>query len=147
MDIGDFLELERTFERDRVRGAAPEIKDVAHFGELVTREQLDPRLERERLGQVPRHFDKRAHEPLLVAPGEHAARAARGNRKRRQRRKLAGESLGRGDADFRPGQGRHDDVALPGNRRGRHIDDGENVLAVLARITQRRQRIGGFARL
>ena len=84
---------------------------------------------------------------FLVALGQDAARAPCRDRQRRQRRELAGESLGRGDADFRPGQGRHDNVALAGNRRCRHVDDREHVLLVLARITQRRQRVGGLARL
>ena len=63
---------------------------------------------------MPRHLDQRMHELLLVALGEHAAGAAGRDRERGEHRKLAGERLGRGDADLRPGQRRHHDVALAG---------------------------------
>src|SRR5262245_44318911 len=45
VDIGNFLELERTLERERKTGAATEIKDIPAFGEIA-REVLDLRLER-----------------------------------------------------------------------------------------------------
>ena len=96
---------------------------------------------------MPRYLDQGAGEPFLVALGEHAAGAARRDRERRQRRELAGERLGRGDPDFRAGQRRHHDVAFPRNGRTRHVDDGKDVLPVLARIAQRRERVGGLARL
>ena len=96
---------------------------------------------------MPRYLDQGAGEPFLVALGKHAAGAARRDRERRQRRELAGERLGRGDPDFRTGQGRHHDVAFPRDGRTRHVDDGKDVLPVLARIAQRRERVGGLARL
>ena len=49
VDVGDFLELQRAFERDRIGGAAAEIEHVAGFGEIA-RQRLDLRLQRERLG-------------------------------------------------------------------------------------------------
>ena len=97
-----------------IAGAAAEIEHVAAFGEIA-RQLLDLRLERERLVQMPRHLDQRVNQRLLVALGEHAAGAAGRDRQRRQRRQLAGKRLGRGDADFRSGERRHDDVALAGD--------------------------------
>src|SRR6516225_7069724 len=46
VDVGDFLELERTLERKRETGAAAEIKDVVAFGE-IDRERLDLRFKGE----------------------------------------------------------------------------------------------------
>ena len=48
VDVGDFLELERAFERQRIAGAAAEIEHVAALREIA-RQLLDLRLERERL--------------------------------------------------------------------------------------------------
>jgi hypothetical protein len=44
MDVRDFLELERAFERDRRTGAAAEVEHVTGFCQ-ITRELLDLRLE------------------------------------------------------------------------------------------------------
>jgi hypothetical protein len=74
-------------------------------------------------------------------------RATRRDGERGQHRELAGEGLGRGDADLRPGQRRHDDIALARDGRGRHVDDGEDVLALLLGIAQRGQRVGRLAGL
>ena len=93
VNVADLLELERAFKRNGGSGAAAEIKHVARLGEVVARKLLDLRLERERFGQMPRHFDQRAHEALLIALGEHAAGAAGGDRKGRQRRELQVNAL------------------------------------------------------
>ena len=85
VDVGDFLELERAFERDRIAGAAAEIEHVVALGE-VARQLLDLRFKSERFRQMPRHLDQRMHEPFLIGLGQDAARASRRDRKRRQRR-------------------------------------------------------------
>jgi hypothetical protein len=116
------------------------------FGEAAGK-LLDLRLNRERFGQVARHFDERVHQALLVVLREYAAGAAGRNRERDHGRQLTGKRFGRRHADFRSGQCRHRDVAFAGDGRGRHVDDGKYVLLVLARMAQRRQRVRGLARL
>ena len=129
-----------------IAGAAAEIEHVAALGEIA-RQLLDLRLERERLRHQARHLDQRPHQLAFVVLRQHAARAAGGDREAGQHRELAGERLGRGDADLRAGERRHHDVALARDRRGRHVDDREDVLLVRLGVAQRRQRVGGLARL
>ena len=84
---------------------------------------------------------------LFVIFGENAAGASGGDRQARERRQLAGEGLGRGDADFRSGKRRHEDIAFARDARCRHIHDREDMLFVRAGIAQRSERVGGLSRL
>ena len=88
-----------------------------------------------------------AHQLALVGVREHAARPPGRDRQRGQHRELAGEGLGRGHADLGSGERRHHHVALARDGRGRHVDDRQHVLLVLPGVAQRRQRVGGLARL
>ena len=83
----------------------------------------------------------------FVGIRQFAARLAGGNRDRGQHHQLAGEGLGRGDADFGTGQRRQHGLAFARDGRGRHVDDGERVHALRLGVAQRRQRIGGLAGL
>src|SRR6185295_249380 len=96
MDVGDFLQLERAFERDRVRRAAAEIEHIAAMRERM-RKRLDARLERECLGHQARNLDQRTDQLALVILGEDAARTPGVDGEAAERRKLARESLGRRD--------------------------------------------------
>ena len=87
------------------------------------------------------------HELGLVGVGQFAARLAGRDRERRQHHQLAGEGLGRGDADFRAGQRRQHGLAFARDGRGRHVDHGERVHALRLGVAQRRQRVGGLAGL
>src|SRR3546814_3379160 len=51
-------------------------------------------------------------------------------------RKLAGKGLGRGDADFRAGIGRQQEVGLARHAAGRHIDDDGDLLSIFARMAR-----------
>ena len=88
----------------------------------------------------------RDHQPLFLAahpPALH--REMRGQR--RQHRQLAGESLGAGDANLRPGMGRQQQIGLARHAGGGHIDHHGNGLPIGLAVAQRGQRIGGFAAL
>ena len=87
------------------------------------------------------------HQLGLVRIRQFAARLAGGDRQRGQHHQLAGERLGRGDADFRTGQRRQHGLAFARDRRTRHVDHRQRVHALLLRVAQRRQRIGGLAGL
>ena len=67
--------------------------------------------------------------------------------KGRKNRELAGEGLGRGDADFRPGMGREQQVGFARHRTCRHVDDHRDGLPVRLAVPQGRQRIGRLAAL
>ena len=87
------------------------------------------------------------HELDLIRIGQFAARLAGGYRDGGQHHQLTRERLGRGDADFRSGQGRQHGLAFARDGRGRHVDHRKRVQALRLRIAQRRQRIGGLAGL
>ena len=108
---------------------------------------LDLRFGGKRRRHQPRDFDEAMHQLGLVGLRQFAARLAGGDRNRGQHHQLAGERLGRGDADFGTGQRRQHGLAFARNGRGRHVDDGQRVHALRFGIAQRRQRIGGLAGL
>ena len=146
VDVGNFLQLQRAFQRERIAGAAAEIEDVFGFCD-VARQFFDVRLGCQRCGHQARNFHQPMHELGFIGIGQFAARLARGHRDRSQHHQLAGERLGRGDADFRAGQRRHHGLAFARDGRTRHIDDGKRVHALRFGVAQRCQRIGGLAGL
>src|ERR1700682_1892815 len=95
VNIGNFLELERTFERKRIARAAAKIEDVLAVLQFL-REPLDLGLERKRLVQMARHFDEGAHEIALVVWRKRAAYAAGRDREASECGELAGGRLGGG---------------------------------------------------
>jgi hypothetical protein len=60
---------------------------------------------------------------------------------------VSGERLGRGDADLGSRQGWQYDIGFARDRALRHVDHRDYVLAQLVAVAQRRQGIGGLARL
>src|SRR3954470_8676467 len=90
MDVGNFLELEGAFERNRETGAAAEIEHVASLGQFE-RQRLDLRFQRERLRHQPWHLDQRMNEALLVGLGKITAGAPRRNRNAGEHAELARE--------------------------------------------------------
>jgi hypothetical protein len=60
---------------------------------------------------------------------------------------LAGEGLGRGNADLGARERRQHDIGFTRNGGFAHIDDGKNVLPLPAAIAERGERVGGLARL
>ncbi len=94
--------------RPRARGGSSdraEIEHVSRLGDLLA-QRLDLRLLLEELDDVARNLEQRGAEPLLVFGAQRLASAPRGDGERGQRRELAGEGLGRGDADLGTGEDR-----------------------------------------
>ena len=146
VDVGDFLQLQRAFQRQRIAGAAAEIEHVAALA--ISRASFSICGSVASAAAIRRGISTSAmHELGLVRVGQFAACPARRDRERGQHHQLAGESLGRGDADFGTGQRRQHGLALARDGRGRHVDDRQRVRAVRLRIAQRGQRVGGFAGL
>ncbi len=147
VNIGNFLELQRAFQRQREAGAPAEIKHVLEARQIA-RQALYLRLDDvEHLAHDARHLDQMLHKFLFLTRLQRAARLAGGNGERSKHRKLAGEGLGGSDADFRSGKDREDGVRFPGNGRFPHIDDGADLEIAFLAIAQRCQRIGCLTRL
>src|SRR3546814_16041709 len=84
VDIGDFLELERAFEGQRITGAAAEIEHVLVFGQ-VTRQGFDLRLDGiENAAHQARHF-RQAPDQLLLLPVRERATCLAGGRSEERR--------------------------------------------------------------
>ena len=78
---------------------------------------------------------------------DRAARPGQSHCETGQDSELGGKCLGRGDANFGAGQCRQYDVGLAGDRAFRLVHDRDDFLALRLCITQRRQGVGGLARL
>ena len=76
-----------------------------------------------------------------------AARAAEAQRQAGEHRELAGERLGRGDADLGTGERRQHDVGFARDGGGAHVDDGGDALRFGLGVAQHGERVGGLARL
>ena len=78
VDVGEFLQLQRALERERIGGAAAEIEHVAGARELV-RDLLDLRLQLQRLGEQARRRDQLADQRALLRLARTRRARARGS--------------------------------------------------------------------
>ena len=111
VDVADFLELQRAFERQRIGRAATEIKHVCRLAELV-RQRLDAGLQLHRLGQKARHHHQLVDQAFFRLRDPARRARAPAPLPARPARQLAGEGLGRRDADFWPRQRRRGDIGF-----------------------------------
>ena len=146
VDIADFLQLQRAFERQRIHRAAAEEEHVAGARQ-VAGDLGDLGLQRQRAGHEAGHAAERRGQALFLGRVEMAALAAGHERQRREHGQLAGEGLGRGDADLRAGEDGQRHVALARDGRGLDVDDRDDPAALGTHVAQRRQRVGRLARL
>ena len=102
VDVRDFLQLQRAFERDRVVDAAAEVEEIGAVVE-ARRDLLDLGRELQRLLEQLRQLQQRVDVRLRRLGRQRAARLAEPQAEQIQRDELRRERLGRGDADFRPG--------------------------------------------
>ena len=112
VDIGQFLQLERPFERHREAGPASEIEHVLGLRQVVG-ELLDRALGLQRLGDETRHRNQLRHQRLPLSRRQGAAGQSGGDCQAGQDGQLAGERLRRRNADLRSRQRRRDDMAFP----------------------------------
>ena len=120
VQVGDFLELQRPFQRQRIARPAPEEQRPVHAGEQG-REPLHPR----RIGQQTVHARHRlAHAAQVRLQFRFAHRPALPRQLQgheRQHRQLRGKCLGGRHPHLRPGQQRNHAVGFPRQRRMRHV--------------------------
>ena len=146
MNVGHFLELQCTFQRDRKLRATAEEQRVRLVGNSRG-QRLDFPVQRQHFACLLRD--------LTECRGDFAQSGRLGSVFARQRRaqqqkngQLGGEGLGRGDANFQSGAGHQAVVADLGQRTFRHVADSETSQVVpLFGQLESRQRIGGLAGL
>ena len=88
-----------------------------------------------------------AVDHLLALRLAHELSPAEEQRQHRQHDALAGERLGAGDADLRPGVQVDAAVGLAGDRAADDVDDAQRQRALFLGFAQGRQRVGGLAGL
>ena len=147
VDIADFLQLQRAFQRDRVMQATAEEQGVFLAGEfLAPGDHL--RLQRQHRLHRQRQMAQGLQMPSLLLFIEMSAGLRQGQGQHEQPDQLGGEGLGRGNADLGAGAGDVSQLAFAHHRAGGHIADRQGVLhALRARMLERGQRVGGFAAL
>ena len=130
-----------------IAGAAAEIEDVAALREIA-RELLDLRLERERLRHQPRHLDQGVHQ--RAARPSRTARRARGRPPTARHASTASWQV-KALVEATPISGPASVGITTSLSRAMvevgTLTIGQRVLLVLLGIAQRRQRVGGLARL
>ena len=147
VDVGDLLEFERPFHRDRKMTAATQEQGVVFLDELFG-QALDAVVELQRPVQ---HFGgaRQFPHPAFETVGIHAAgQGGQLEHQELQRRQLGGERLGRCHADFKTGPGHQHQARLAHDRTLRHVADHQcgQVPRVL-RVPQGSQRVRRLARL
>lgn len=147
VDVRDFLELQGTFQRDRIVHAAAEEEGVFLAREFF-RPGNDLRLQRQHGGdgdgQVAHGFQVRR----FLFLGEVAIDLRQAQGQQEQARQLRRKSLGRGDAHFHAGARDVGQRAFAHHGAGGHIADGQGVLhAQAARMFQGGQGVGRLAAL
>src|SRR3546814_5373088 len=98
MDVADFLELERAFERERIVGAAAEVEHIARGGDEM-RHRGDILIMRESGVERGGRLDQMLDDLTLVGGAKLALPEREVRGERGETRRLAGGGPGRGDAD------------------------------------------------
>ena len=147
MDVGNFLELQRTLERDRIVSAAPEKERMLLAGKLLApgnnlRLQRQHRLQR--CGQMAQLAQGGTLPRLIVVTAQPGQR----NGEQIERGELRGEGLGGGHANFHTGAGEVLELGQSHHGAGGHVADRERrVHSQALRVFQRSQGVGRFAGL
>ena len=145
MNITDFLELQRPFQRHGIEVATPDKERVLVVG-ILLRDRLYLIVLRKHLfNEFWKTFYPFAH--LLAFIERHAARTRDLKRHHQHHRNLAGEGLGGGHADLGSGMQIDASTGFACNRRAHHVaDTGDHGPLVLG-LAHGRQSIGRLARL
>ena len=146
VDVGDFLELQRAFERDRIVDAAAEVQEVGAVVEL-RRDLLDLLRGLQRVFEDLRQLHQRVDVLAALRRRQRAAHFGELQREEVERDQLRGERLGRGHANLRAGVRVDRAFGLARRHAADDVADGEAAGALALGFAQRRQRVGGFARL
>ena len=127
MDVGDLLELERTFHGNGVVHATTQEQGVLVLGKV-----LGPahhlRLQRQHGLQGHRQVAHGSQVFLLLRFSQLALGLRQGQRQQEQARQLRGEGLGRGHTNFHACAGDVAQLALAHHGTGGYVADGQGVV-------------------
>ena len=146
MDIGDFLEFQRTLQRHRIIVSAAQVEEIARIGKdfgdigdfaVVLQNLLD----------LFRNMLKLVHQ-LRAALVRHGSQLlCQAERQQEQGRHLRRKSLGGRNTDFRTDMRITARIGSPGDGRADHVADTEKERSRLAGQLDGSQGIGGFSGL
>ncbi len=146
VDVADFLQFQRPFQRQREHRAPAQEQHVLRLGHgggdggdlpLAGQRLIDEAGQRRKVIQMAPHLGLR--QVAAIKPGF--------QRQQQKHRQLTGEGLGGGDANLDPRQERQRHIAFPRDGRRRDIHHPDDFLDLVLRIAKGGQGIGGFARL
>ena len=103
VDVGDLLQLERAFERDREMNAAAEEQEVGGAEQFARQLFVDADRADSTVSSLPGMRSSSCTRQRDALSSRHAVGLAQVHRQDEQRGQLAGERLGGGHADLRPG--------------------------------------------
>src|SRR5262249_27957401 len=147
VDVRDFLELERAFERDRVVETTAEKERVLLLRELL-RPGDDGWLEREHRLDRGRKVSQPRDPASFLFRAEPPTELGQRERQQEQRDELRRERLGRCNADLRTGPREKREPGLTHHRARWYVADRQRMpVSERAGVLERGQRIGRLARL
>ena len=146
VDVGNLLQLQRPFQRQRVVDAAAQKKKVA-AAEEMSGQLFDLVVAVQDLLQLGRNLQQLSQVGLGFHRGQPAAHLGQVERQDVKSGKLRGEGLGGGHADFRPGVGVEGAVGLARNHGADHVANGQGPGAFLLGLALGGDGVGGLARL
>ena len=146
VDVADLLELERALEAERVVEVAADEED-ALVVEVLRGVLLNVLAMAERFLHLVGQERKLTHRVGVFLLLHRAEDLGEAEADHIQHGELRGIRLGGGDGDLGACPGVEHVVALAGDGRADHVDDGEDVRAALFRLAQRRHGVERFAGL
>ncbi len=146
VDVGDLLELQGPFERDRIIHTAAEIEEILSVT-VFARDLVDLPRALHRLG----HQLRQVHQIMDQRPAlffvESTEMSSDMQRQQIECRQLRGKGLGARHRDLGTSMGIEHGVRFACNRGIDGIADGEDVRALLLCFFDSRQSVGGFSGL
>ena len=146
VDVGDFLQLQRAFERDGEMNAAAQVQEIRRARQLLGQLVVDMVVPQD-IFHLARQVRQLLHQMLGGGFIQHLALLAQVHRQQEQRRQLAGERLGRRHADFGTRVRDERSGRFARDHGSHHVADGQRLRALALGFALCRQRIGGLARL
>ena len=127
MNIGNFLQLQRAFQRDRICGAAAEIEHVPRINQNMRNPFVFTQIVQD-FRQTTGHFCQGVRQVTDLLRVQCATSPGRFQRDTGEHRKLCRKGLRGSNADFGTGECRQHRVTFTRDTGFRDIDHGHDVL-------------------
>ncbi len=146
VDVGDFLHLQRAFERDRIVNAAAEEEEVGDALVFLC-QSLGLFFAGEQRLEFRGHAAQFADVALGLLRRDRAANLGEEQREDEHGRELRRERFGRSNADFRSGMGVDGAIRFARDHRSDDVADADRLRTLRLRLAQCGNRIGRLTRL